>query len=105
MQELTPLQNNRKKGSKEPKSCFAWPKVFDEKTFDVQQFVNKQNDSVYLPKTSAENVHRGIRINAEYYRENILEGVSNALGPQTLDIPTGLRTIPLSARHPRMVTK
>ena len=29
----------------------------DEKTFVVQQFVNKQNDRVYLPKRSAENVH------------------------------------------------
>ena len=37
-------------------------------------------------------IDRGIRRNAEYCRENILEGV--------LDIPTGLST-----RHPRMVTK
>ena len=78
----------------------------DEKTFVIQQFVNKQNYGVYLPKRSTENVHlrlairtqalgmvmvwatitavgrsplvlidRGIRINAKYYRENILEGV------------------------------
>ena len=71
----------------------------DEKTFVVQQFVNKQNNHVYLPKGSSENVHlrlatrtqapaitadgrsplvlinRGMRINAEYYCENILECV------------------------------
>ena len=112
VQELTPQQKeNRLKRAKEllrlaasgelPNLVFS-----DEKTFVVQQFVNKQNDRVYLPKRSAENVHlrlatrtqapamvmvwaaitadgrsplvlidRGIRINAEYYRENILEGV------------------------------
>ena len=78
----------------------------DEKPFQIEQFVNKQNDRVYLPKRSAENLHlrlatrtqatpmvivwaavtsdgrfplvfidRGVKINAEYYRENILEGV------------------------------
>ena len=76
-----------------------------EKPFVIQQFVNKQNDRVYLPKSSADNLHlrlatrtqapvtgmvraaitadgrsplvfidRGVKINAEYYRENILEG-------------------------------
>ena len=29
----------------------------DEKPFGIQQFVNKQNDSVYLPKRLAENLH------------------------------------------------
>jgi inhibitor of nuclear factor kappa-B kinase subunit alpha len=77
----------------------------DEKPFIIEQFVNKQNDRVYLPQRSAENlnhrlatrnqapamvmvwaavsaesrsplvfVDRGVKINAEYYRENILEG-------------------------------
>lgn len=77
----------------------------DEKPFVVSQYVNKQNDRVYLPKRSAENLNRrlatrtqapamvmvwaavtadgrsplvfidrGVKINAEYYRENILEG-------------------------------
>jgi len=77
----------------------------DEKPFVIQQFLNKQNDRVYLPERSAENLHlrlatrtqapamlmvwaaitadgrsplafidRGVKINAEYYRENILEG-------------------------------
>ena len=82
-----------------PKLVFS-----DEKLFVIQQFVNKQNDRVYLPKRSAENLHlrlatrtqapamvmvwaaitadgrsplvfidRGVKINAEYYRENMLE--------------------------------
>ena len=77
---------------------------FDEKPFVIQQFVNKKNDRVYLPKRSAENVHLrlatrtqapamvtvwaaitadgrsplvfidwGVKINAEYYRENFLK--------------------------------
>lgn len=77
----------------------------DEKPFVVQQVVNKQNDRVYLPERSAENlqlrlatrtqkpamvmvwaavtadgrsplvfIDRGVKINAENYRENILEG-------------------------------
>ena len=29
----------------------------DEKPFVIQQFVNKQNDRVYLPKRPAENLH------------------------------------------------
>lgn len=76
----------------------------DEKPFVIEQFVNKQNDRVYLPERSAENLHlrlatrnqapamvmvwaaisaegrsplvfidRGVKINAEYYRENVLE--------------------------------
>lgn len=63
VQELTPQQKeNRLKRAKEllrlaasgelPNLVFS-----DEKTFVVQQFVNKQNDRVYLPKRSAENVH------------------------------------------------
>lgn len=78
----------------------------DEKPFVIQQFVNKQNDRVYLPERSAENlqlrlatrtqkpamvmvwaaitadgrsplvfIDRGVKINAQIYRENILEGV------------------------------
>lgn len=78
----------------------------DEKPFQIEQFVNKQNDRVYLPKRSAENLHlrlatrtqapptvmvwaavtadgrsplvfidRGVKINAEYYRENVLKAV------------------------------
>lgn len=78
----------------------------DEKPFQIEQFVNKQNDRVYLPKRSAENLHlrlatrtqappmvmvwaavtadgrsplvfidRGVKINAEYYRENVLKTV------------------------------
>ena len=76
----------------------------DEKPFVIQQFVNKQNDRVYLPKRSGENFHlrlatrtqapamlmlwaaitadgrsplvfidRGVKINEEYYGENMLE--------------------------------
>ena len=29
----------------------------DEKPFQIEQFVNKQNDRVYLPKTSADNLY------------------------------------------------
>lgn len=78
----------------------------DEKPFQIEQFVNKQNDRVYLPKRSAENLHlrlatrtqappmvmvwaavtadgrsplvfidHGVKINAEYYRENVLKTV------------------------------
>ena len=77
----------------------------DEKPFVIQQFVNKQNDRVYLPKWSAVNlqlrlatgtqapamaimwaaitadgrsplvfIDRGVKIKAEYYRKNMLEG-------------------------------
>ena len=63
MQELAPQQiENRLKKAKEflrltengelPNLVFS-----DEKTLVVQQFVNKQNYRVYLPKRSAENVH------------------------------------------------
>ena len=105
VQDLTDAPKNRE--SYEPNSCFAWLKVVfsNEKPFVIQQFVNKQNDCVYLPKSSADNLHlrlatrtqapvtgmvraaitadgrsplvfidRGVKINAEYYRENILEG-------------------------------
>ena len=67
----------------------------DEKSFQIEQFVHKQNDQVYLPKRSVENLHqelkraavtvddrpplifinRGVNINAEYYRENVLKAV------------------------------
>ena len=78
----------------------------DEKPFQIEQFVNKQNDRVYLPKRSAEKLQlrlatrtqappmvmvwaavtadgrsplvftdRGAKINAEYYRENVLKTV------------------------------
>lgn len=77
----------------------------DEKPFMIEQYVNKQNDRVYLSKRSSENLHlrlgtriqappmvmvwaaitadgrsplvfidRGVKINAEFYRKNILEG-------------------------------
>lgn len=83
-----------------PNSVFS-----DEKPFVVQQFVNKQNDRIYLPKRLPENwdlrlatrtqkpamvmvwatvtvdgrsphifIDRGIKINAENYRQTILEG-------------------------------
>ena len=78
----------------------------DEMPFQTEQFVSKQNDRVYLPKRSAENLHlrlatrtqvppmviawaavtadghcplvfidRGVKINTEYYRENVLRTV------------------------------
>ena len=77
----------------------------EEKPFVIEQFVNKQNDHVYLPKRSAANlqlrlatrtqaltmvmvwaaltadgrsllvfIDRGVKVNPEYYRENMLEG-------------------------------
>ena len=77
-----------------------------EKPFQIEQFVNKRNDRVNLPKRSAENLHlqlatrtqvpamvtmwaavtadgrfpfvfidRGVKIIAEYYRENVLKTV------------------------------
>ena len=114
VQELTPQQ--KENGPKRAKELLRLAEsgelsnlvlsVSDEITFVVQQFINKQNDSVCLPKRSVENVHlwlatrtqapammmvwaaitaygrsplvlidHDIRINAEYYRENILEGV------------------------------
>ena len=74
----------------------------DVKPFQIEQCVNTQNDQVYLPKKSAENVYLGlairtlaqpmvmvwaavsadgrfplvfIKVNAEYYRENVLKAV------------------------------
>ena len=35
-----------------PNSVFS-----NEKPFQIEQFVNKQNDRIYLPKISAENLH------------------------------------------------
>lgn len=77
----------------------------DEAPFPIEQYVNSQNDRIYLPERSAENlelrlagrtqapamvmvwaavtadgrsplvfIERGVKINAEYYREKVLEG-------------------------------
>lgn len=77
----------------------------DESPFVIEQYVNKQNDRIYLPARSTENLNlrmatrkqappmvmvwaavtadgrsplvfidRGVKINAQNYRENILEG-------------------------------
>ena len=79
---------------------------YNEKPFQIKQFMNKQNNRVYLLKNSAEKVHlllatrtqaspmvmvwavvtadghtplvfidRGVKINVEYYRENVLKTV------------------------------
>ena len=81
-----------------------------EKPFVIQQFSNKQNDCVSLPKRSAQDLYlrlatrtqapvmvmvwaantadgrsplvfidRGLKINAEYFRKNILEGALKPL--------------------------
>ena len=91
-----------------------------EKPFQIEQFVNKQNDPVYLPKRSAENLHlrlpirtqappiadgrppllffdRGVKINAKYYGEKCFKDSIEALSrqtfwPQTMYIRTGLST-------------
>ena len=78
----------------------------NEKPFQIEQFLNKQNHRIYLPKMSAENLHlrlatttqappmailwtavkadgrcplvfidRGDKLNAEYYRDNVLKRV------------------------------
>ena len=78
----------------------------DEAPFPIEQYVNPQNDRIYLPERSAENldlrlveetqapamvmvwaaitadgrsplvfIDRGVKKNAQYYRESVLEGV------------------------------
>ena len=90
----------------------------DKKSFRNEHFVNEQNNRVYLPKRSDENVHlrlatrtqepemvmvwdavtavftdRGVKINAEYYRQNVLKAVLKPCVDKRfsrMDIPTGL---------------
>ena len=102
----------------------------DAKPFQIEQFVNKQSNRVYLPKRSAENLHlrlvtrtqalpivttdgssplvfidRGVKRRVEYYRKYVLETV---LKPCThkdfsraMDIPTGFNKSALCTRQQR----
>ena len=53
VQKLQELIDGQKKVSGQlPNLVFS-----DEKSFKIDQFVNKQNDWIYLPKRLAENLH------------------------------------------------
>ena len=103
---------------------------YDEKPFPIDQFVNKQNDRVYLPKRSAAIGHlnlsaadvmlwaavtadgrsplafidRGVKINYEYCRENVLKTVLKPWADKHFGRSLWkFQQDVLSTRQPRMV--